>query len=110
MGHKTSSVSRIEAARRLEVVAAGLRSGVLDFDDVHAPIPEKVQIQMVVKETAVEVTVAWQADRVIEPPSAEGLLKIDDESPTMQAEARAAEEFRSADAAVVRDAREGRMP
>jgi hypothetical protein len=110
MGHDLSGVDRIEAARRLEVIAAGLRSGVLDFDDVHAQIPNRVQIRLTVNESAVEVMIAWRAGLIAEPPSAAELLKIDDRSPTLQAEARAAEEVRSADEAVVRDAHEGRMP
>jgi hypothetical protein len=110
MGHNLSAVDRIEAARQLEAIAAGLRSGILDFDDVHAQIPDRVQIHLTVNESAVDMVIAWQPGLGAEPPSAEALLKVDVRSPTLQAEARAAKEFKSADDAVVRDAHEGRMP
>jgi hypothetical protein len=79
MGNHVKGVERAEVARRLEVLAAGLRSGVVDYDDVHAPIPDLVQMALTIKDDAVEISLAWGVDARsrINPPTAEELLNMD---------------------------------
>ncbi len=105
MGHNVNGVARVEAARRLEVLAAGLRSGVVDYDDVHAQVPPRVQMALTVKDDAIEMTVVWGVDARsrIDPPTAEELLNINDEPPNVEVEVEQheadQEEVQSADAA-----------
>jgi hypothetical protein len=113
-GRNFSGVSRLEAAERLEKIAASLRSGLIDADDGHTRIPDRVGLEVTVDEGELGVTVAWGArartQTLPETPSAKDLLDQTGDAAVARVEAHEAAQIRVADEAVVRDAREGRMP
>jgi hypothetical protein len=109
-GRNFSGVSRLEAAERLEK----MRSGLIDADDGHTRIPDRVGLEVTVDEGELGVTVAWGArartQTLPETPSAKDLLDQTGDAAVARVEAHEAAQIRLADEAVVRDAREGRMP
>jgi hypothetical protein len=109
---KISSVSRAEAAEQLEMMAASLRSGLIDTDDVHARLPDRVELAVTVNEGELAVTVDWglRVRTRPETPIAEDLLDDAGDVAVARVEEHEAEQVRLADEAVVKDAREGRMP
>jgi hypothetical protein len=108
---QNTGVSRLVAAERLEKIAAILRSGLTDTDDVHARIPDRVELEATVHDGGFSVAVSWgtQGRAASATTCAAGRTGTHD-SPADRAEAHEAERVRLADEAVVRDAREGRMP
>ena len=93
-----TSVSRVEAAEQLERIAAGLRAGRIDGDHLQGPVPDRVEVHASIDDGGLVLRLAW------------GARVATDAERLTRAEVHQSEQIREADEAVVRDAREGRMP